>query len=171
VVLIGPNAGGGVTGPVARISEPQRNTPAAPPARQADNVDGGNAVGENAPAGETDAEPTLPASQAEQTVFDMYYQMSFARPEESWSYLSQRLQSEIGSVDQWAEQEDIYTYTYMEFTSYPTATISGNTAEVAFEVRLDHTWGSELLSGTWTCVVENGEWKLDRLENESVQLL
>ena len=176
VALIGPNAGGGVTGPIARISEPQRNTPAAPPARQADNVDGGNAVGENAvgenaPAGETDAEPTLPASQAEQTVFDMYYQMSFARPEESWSYLSQRLQSEIGSVDQWAEQEDIYTFTYMEFTSYPTATISGNTAKVAFEVRLDHTWGSELLSGTWTCVVENGEWKLDRLENESVQPL
>jgi len=176
VALVGPNAGGGVTGPIARISEPQRETPGAPPARRADNADGGNAGGENAPAGnapasETDAEPTLPASQAEQTVFDMYYQMSFARPEESWSYLSQRLQSEIGSVGQWAEQEDIYTFTYMEFTSYPTATISGNTAEVAFEVRLDHTWGSELLSGTWICVVEGGGWKLDRLENESVQLL
>jgi hypothetical protein len=42
---------------------------------------------------------------------------------------------------------------------------------VTFEVRLDHTWGSELLSGTWVCVVEDGEWKLDRLENESVQTL
>ena len=38
--------------------------------------------------------------------------------------------------------------------------------EVTFEVRLDHTWGSELLSGTWVCVNEGGEWKLDRLENE-----
>jgi hypothetical protein len=32
-------------------------------------------------------------------------------------------------------------------------------------VRLDHTWGSESLSGTWVCVNEGGEWKLDRLEN------
>jgi eukaryotic-like serine/threonine-protein kinase len=54
----------------------------------------------------------------------------------------------------------------MEFTEYPTATVSGDTAEVAFEVRLDRTYGSELLSGTWVCVVEDGEWKLDRLENE-----
>jgi serine/threonine-protein kinase len=101
----------------------------------------------------------------------MYYQMSFARAEESWSYLSRRLQSQIGSVDLWAQQEDIYTFTYMEFTSYPAATISGKTARVDFGVRLDHTWGSELLSGTWVCVVEDGEWKLDRLENKSVQTL
>ena len=59
----------------------------------------------------------------------------------------------------------------MRFTSYPTATVSGNTAEVGFAVRLDHTWGSELLSGTWVCVVEDGEWKLDRLENETTQPL
>jgi eukaryotic-like serine/threonine-protein kinase len=97
--------------------------------------------------------------------------MSFARPEGSWAFLSQRLQNEIGSPEQWAEQEDIYTFTYMEFTSYPAATVSGDTAEVAFEVRLDHTWGSELLSGTWVCVVESGEWKLDRLENEETVLL
>jgi eukaryotic-like serine/threonine-protein kinase len=59
----------------------------------------------------------------------------------------------------------------MEFTSYPAATVSGDTAEVDFEVRLDHTWGSELQSGTWVCVVEDGEWKLDRLENEETILL
>jgi len=171
VALFGPNAGGKMSGPIARISEPQRDTPGAPPARRAENAIGGNASSGNAPAGETDSEPALPASQAEQAVFDMYYQMSFARAEESWSYLSRRLQNEIGSVDQWAQQEDIYTFTYMEFTQYPTATISGNTAKVAFEVRLDHTWGSELLLGTWVCVVEDGEWKLDRLENESVQTL
>jgi serine/threonine-protein kinase len=104
-------------------------------------------------------------------VFDMYYEMSFHRAEESWALLSQRLQSEIGSPERWAEQEDIYTFTYMYFTSYPSATVSGDTAEVTFEVRLDHTWGSELLSGTWVCVVEDGEWKLDRLENEETILL
>jgi len=59
----------------------------------------------------------------------------------------------------------------MEFTQYPNATVSGDAAEVTFEVRLDHTWGSELLSGTWVCVIEAGEWRLDQLENESVQTL
>jgi serine/threonine-protein kinase len=97
--------------------------------------------------------------------------MSFARPETSYAYLSERLQNEIGSVEQWAEQEDIYSFTYMEFTRYPVAEVSGDRADVTFEVRLDHTWGSELLSGTWVCVVEDGEWKLDRLDNESVQTL
>jgi eukaryotic-like serine/threonine-protein kinase len=47
----------------------------------------------------------------------------------------------------------------------PVARTVGDTAEVTFEVRLDHTWGSESLSGTWVCVNEGGEWKLDRLEN------
>jgi tRNA A-37 threonylcarbamoyl transferase component Bud32 len=155
-------------GPLARIVEPQLNALDPPAARRAGNATGGVAAAGNEPAEE---EPALPPDQAEQAVFDMYYQESFARAEESWSYLSQGLQNEIGSVEQWAEQEDIYTFTYMEFTSYPTATVSGDTAEVTFAVRLDHTWGSELLSGTWVCVVEDGEWKLDRLENEETVLL
>ena len=79
--------------------------------------------------------------------------------------LSPRLQEEIGSPEQWEQQEDIYTFTFMEFTSYPVARAAGDTAEVTFVVRLDHTWGSESLSGTWVCVNEDGEWKLDRLEN------
>jgi eukaryotic-like serine/threonine-protein kinase len=85
------------------------------------------------------------------------------------TYLSERLQNEIGSPERWAEREDFYTCTYigesMEFTSYPVARAVGDTAEVTFEVRLDHTWGSESRSGTWVCVNEGGEWKLDRLEN------
>jgi hypothetical protein len=110
---------------------------------------------------------TPPLAQAEQAVFDMYYEMSFARPEASYDYLSERLQNEIGSVEQWAQREDIYTFEYMDFEGYqyPVAEASGNEAEVTFEVRLDHTWGSEVLSGTWVCVNEDGEWKLDRLEN------
>jgi tRNA A-37 threonylcarbamoyl transferase component Bud32 len=153
-------------GPLARIVEPQRSDLAPPATRAAENA--GLAAARNEPAGE---EPALPPEAAEQAVFDMYYEMSFHRAEESWAFLSQRLQNEIGSPEQWAEQEDIYTFTYMYFTSYPAATVSGDTAEVTFEVRLDHTWGSELLSGTWVCVVESGEWKLDRLENEETILL
>jgi hypothetical protein len=102
---------------------------------------------------------------AEKVVYNLYYQESFNRVGASWAYLSERLQNEIGSPERWAEREDIYTFTYMEFTSYPVARTAGDTAEVTFEVRLDHTWGSESLSGTWVCVNEGGEWKLDRLEN------
>jgi serine/threonine-protein kinase len=57
------------------------------------------------------------------------------------------------------------------FTQMPQATISGGTAEVSFQVRLRRSGGRELLSGTWVCVVEDGEWKLDRLEDESIQPL
>ena len=104
-------------------------------------------------------------AQAEKTVYDLYYQMSFDRVDATWALLSPRLQGEIGSPEKWAEQEDIYTFTYMKFTSYPVARAAGDTAEVTFVVRLDHTWGSVSLSGTWVCVNQDGEWKLDRLEN------
>jgi hypothetical protein len=109
--------------------------------------------------------PAPPLGRAERVVYNLYYQESFNRVDASWAYLSERLQNEIGSPERWAEREDIYTFTYMEFTSLPVARAVGDTAEVAFEVRLDHTWGSESLSGTWVCVNEGGEWKLDRLEN------
>jgi serine/threonine-protein kinase len=109
--------------------------------------------------------PAPPLVGAEKVVYNLYYQESFNRVDASWAYLSQRLQNQIGSPERWAEREDIYTLTYMEFTSLPVARAVGDTAEVTFEVRLDHTWGSESLSGTWVCVNEGGEWKLDRLEN------
>ncbi len=134
-----------------------------PPGGAAENVSNDDPP-EN--ADQADAGPTLPLEQAEQTVFDMYYEMSFATPETSWVFLSSRLQDEIGSQQAWAEQEDIYSFTYMEFVSPPQASASGATARVRFEVRLDRTTGSELLSGTWVCVNEAGEWKLDRLEDE-----
>ena len=130
---------------------------------------GGTPPAGNALVGETSEEPTLPPSQAEQAVFDMYVEESFQTPETSWAYLSERLQREVGSPEQWAEQEQIYDLYYVYFTRYPTATVPGETAEVTFEVRLDRSTGQELLSGTWVCVAEDGEWKLDRLENERVR--
>lgn len=152
------------------------------PADENQNEDGGAGAGgsgsvDDEPAGTQQEDPApaspdppaLPPDGAEQAVFDMYYEMSFARADTSWTYLSERLQNEIGSVDQWAEQQDIYTFTYMEFEGYqyPVAEISGDEAEAAFEVRLDHTWGSEIVAGTWVCVVEDGEWKLDRLVDDT----
>ena len=129
----------------------------------------GNGIGGGVGSeGENAEEPAPPLQAAERAVFGMYYEMSFARPRASFAFLSERLQNEIGSVERWAEQQDIYTFEYMTFRGYryPVAEAAGDEAEVTFEVRLDHTWGSETLSGTWVCVAEDGEWKLDRLENE-----
>jgi len=127
------------------------------------NDSGGSGSSDGAP--EENQAPAPPLVSAEEVVYNLYYQMSFNRVDVTWAYLSERLQDEIGSPERWAEREDIYTFEYMAFTSYPVARAAGDTAEVTFEVRLDHTWGSESLSGTWVCVNEGGEWKLDRLEN------
>jgi eukaryotic-like serine/threonine-protein kinase len=164
--LFGSGAGKESTGPLARLVEPQRKALDPPAVQQSANAPPGNE-----PAEEPAGEPALPLAQAEQAVFDMYVQESYQTPETSWVYLSERLQNEVGSPEQWAQRERIYDLYWVQFTRMPQASASGDTAEVAFEVRLDRTSGSELLSGTWVCVVEEGEWKLDRLENRSLQPL
>ncbi len=165
--LLGPYIEGEEAAPpVARIAEPQRNTPDPPSALPAGS--GEVAVARDEPVEE---QPALPPEEAEQAVFDMYVQQSYQTPETSWAYLSERLQEEVGSPEQWAEQEQIYDLWYVYFTQVPQAAVSRGTAEVTFEVRLDRSWGQELLSGTWICVVEDGEWKLDRLENETTRPL
>ena len=153
------NAGGQEQGKAAGAQKATEQEPAKGAGGTDQNTQGGS----NASGGTPDEAP--PLASAEKTVYDLYYQMSFNRVDATWALLSPRLQEEIGSPAQWAEQEDIYTFTYMEFTSYPVARAAGDTAEVTFVARLDHTWGSESLSGTWVCVNEDGEWKLDRLEN------
>ena len=151
----GPGQG---AGPQKSHEEPGKGA-----GEQVRNPSGGSGSSGGAP--EEDQAPAPPLVAAEKVVYNLYYQESFRRVDVTWAYLSERLQNEIGSPERWAEREDIYTFTYMEFTSYPVARAAGDTAEVTFEVRLDHTWGSESLSGTWVCVNEGGEWKLDRLEN------
>jgi hypothetical protein len=169
--LLGTDGGEESGGPLERITGPPQNVAGAPGApdgprqQPAGNVASDTGSPGNEPEEEAGA-PAPPASRAEDAVFDMYVDMSYVRVEESWAHLSERLQEEIGSPEAWAEQEDIYTFEYVYFTQLPTAVVSGDTAEVTFEVWLDRSWGQELLSGTWVCVVEDGEWKLDRLENE-----
>jgi eukaryotic-like serine/threonine-protein kinase len=162
--------GGGTPGQGAGRNEqagggPQKSeeAPGKGAGEEVRNPSGGS--GSSNGAQEENQAPAPPLVKAERVVYNLYYQESFNRVDASWAYLSERLQNEIGSPERWAEREDIYTFTYMEFTSLPVARTVGDTAEVTFEVRLDHTWGSESLSGTWVCVNEGGEWKLDRLEN------
>ena len=126
----------------------------------------GPSGGSSNDAPQTETGPAPPLAKAEKAVFNMYVQESHQTPQTSWAYLSVRLQDEVGSPERWAQREEIYTLYYVYFTRMPEATASGDTAEVVFEVRLDRDTGKELLSGTWVCVNEDGEWKLDRLENE-----
>jgi hypothetical protein len=130
------------------------------------NGAGGAAQNPSGGVQEQNQAPAPPLADAQQTVYDLYYQMSFNNVDATWALLSPRLQDEIGSPAQWEQQQDIYSFKYMKFTSYPKASAAGDTAEVTFEVRLDRTSGSEYLSGTWVCVNDDGEWKLDELENE-----
>ena len=58
----------------------------------------------------------------------------------------------------------------MEFTQYPVAEVSGDTADVTFAVRLI-TPGDPSSLGDLGVRRREREWKLDRLENESVQTL
>src|SRR5215210_4651736 len=85
------------------------------------NGAGGPAQNPSGGAPEENQAPAPPMAEAVQTVYDLYYQMSFRRVDATWAMLSPTLQNEIGSPGQWAEQEDIHTFTYMEFTSYPVA--------------------------------------------------
>jgi hypothetical protein len=150
----------------AQVSDTGRETGKEPAGRPEGGSSGETAQGGG--AAEEEAEPAPPPlEEAEKAVFDMYVDQSYRRVDATWNALSGRLQEEIGSPERWAEQQDLYTFEFMEYISVPEATASGNRARVAFEARLDHTWGSEILSGTWVCVNEGGEWKLDRLEDEN----
>src|SRR5918998_4395796 len=126
-----------------------RNEQAKAPGPQKSEEESGNGVNEAAQnksggPGSSDGDPeenqapAPPLVRAEKVVYNLYYQESFNRVGASWAYLSERLQNEIGSPERWAEREDIYTFEYMAFTSYPVARPAGDTAEVTFEVRLDH---------------------------------
>ncbi len=151
----------------ARVSDTGRGAERAP--AEPDGAPSGETAGNPPGGGAADEEPgpAPPLREAERAVFDMYVDQSYQRVDATWAALSGRLQQEIGSRERWAQQEDLYTFEYMEYLSVPEARASGDEARVAFEARLDHTWGSEILSGTWVCVNEGGEWKLDRLEDEN----
>ena len=144
---------GSGTGETGQVAEQQQEV-AQPPAVTPDETT-------------TSSEPVPPANEATQAVFNMYVEESYRDAEGSYAYLSERLQEEVGSPEQWAEQERLGTLWYVYFTRYPQAEVSGEEARVGFTVRQNRTGGARLVSGTWVCVVEDGEWRLDRLEGES----
>jgi hypothetical protein len=93
----------------------------------------------------------------------MYVKASYRNIDAVWVHLSKRLQGEVGSKERWAEQQRIGTLSYVYFTQMPKAEVSGNTAKVGFKVLETRTGEVTTVTGTWECVNEDGEWKLDRL--------
>ena len=81
--LFDPTAGG-VQGPIQRISEPLRRHPTRPRPNNGPRTE--QRAGRRSRP-EPVQEPRSAAA-AEQAVFDMYYEMSFARPDTSYAYLS-----------------------------------------------------------------------------------
>ncbi len=168
--MLGPDGGTAETAngeQQARVSDAGRETeeaPAepdgAPSGETAENPSGG---GENPEGG---AEPALPLKQAERVVYQLYIDESYRETQTTWDALSSRLRGEIGSPQEWAQRERINTFTDMYYIQVPKAVAAGDEAEVRFEAELFREEGSEILSGTWVCVNEDGEWKLDRLEDK-----
>jgi eukaryotic-like serine/threonine-protein kinase len=112
-----------------------------------------------------------PPADAESAVYDMYVKASYRNIDAVWAHLSKRLQSDVGSKERWAEQQRIGTLWYVYFTQMPKAEVAGNTAKVGFKVRETRTGETRLVTGTWECVNEGGEWKLDRLVDEKTESL
>jgi hypothetical protein len=91
----------------------------------------------------------------------MYVQASYGNYDGAWAHLSSRLQGEKGSPQQWVMQQGFNDLRYVYFTQYPKAQVSGDTAEVEFQVQETHDGSTRLTSGIWQCLNEGGEWKLD----------
>jgi serine/threonine-protein kinase len=100
----------------------------------------------------------LTAAAAEQMIVD-HYNAAADTPDEAWNYLSSRYQNELGAPEAWTNQ--FRTLESIEFTSGPTAQVTGDTATVSFSTRATHTDRVDTPSPTASLVQENGEWKLD----------
>ncbi|MDQ3639636.1 MAG: serine/threonine protein kinase [Actinomycetota bacterium] len=117
------------------------------------------------------SEPPPPATEAQQAVYNMYVQGSYGNVDASREYLSQRMQeSEEGSQERWEERFVGDTIWRMWFSRPPVAQVSGETAEVQFQLNEIHDVERRIITGTATCVVEDGTWKVDSLEEETRSL-
>ncbi|MDQ3508366.1 MAG: serine/threonine protein kinase [Actinomycetota bacterium] len=125
------------------------------------NGDSQNGDSQNEDAQESDPGPPPPVEEAETVVFDMYVASATNDIQASWGALSSRYQDEIGSIEAW-ESEAATNGVF--FDSLPQATLDGDEARVDFTAQETRGGATETASGTWIAVNEDGEWKLDRLE-------
>ncbi|MGH3086689.1 MAG: serine/threonine-protein kinase, partial [Rubrobacteraceae bacterium] len=163
----------------------EASDPSADAARQEEQTQGGGSDEEQASSGEEEQQqqneqpsqeeeqadqdsqqsepgPLPPTEQAASAVYDMYVALPFGRFDESWNYLSSGYQEEVGSIEEWRQRYE--SVSYVSYPQAPQATLDGRQARVDFTAELTRPDGPETVSGTWIAVSEDGEWKLDRLE-------
>ncbi len=121
-----------------------------------------NEGSQNDAAQESAPGPLPPTEEAASVVYDMYVALPFGSFDESWGYLSSRYQDEVGSVEEWQSRYE--SVSYVTYPQTPQATLDGDEARVSFTAELTRPDGPETVSGTWIAVNQDGEWKLDRLE-------
>jgi len=117
------------------------------------------------------SETDPPLTTAEKAVFDVYIKASYRNFDAAWAYLSQRKQNEEGSKERWVERQKFNDLWYVDFPQMPKASVSDDEARVTFKLEETHSADKRVTTGTWVCVNEGGEWKLDRLETESTKAL
>jgi eukaryotic-like serine/threonine-protein kinase len=105
--------------------------------------------------------PLPPPNQAANAVYNMYVAAATNDFGASWGYLSERYQDEVGTLKDWQERYE--PVSYVQFDRSPEVEIEDDEAEVHFEVHETRPEGTKTVAGTWVCVNEGGEWKLDRL--------
>lgn len=155
VAISAPNSntgdtGNGTGGEAARKDSGQKAEKAA-----------GGGADETTQAKPEETEPAPPVDTADDVVFEMYVMATENDYEGSWNLLSTRYQEEeVGSLEEWeARQASLTGLTVTEeFVARPAGE---NQAKVAFQTEETRDGVVEAVSGVWTCVNEDGEWRLD----------
>lgn len=145
------DTGNGAGGEAARKDSGQRAEKAA----------GGGADETTAQPEPEETEPTPPVDTADDVVFEMYVMATENDYEGSWNLLSSRYQEEeVGSLAEWEERQSSLTGLTVteEFVARPAGE---DRAEVTFQTEETRDGVVEAVSGVWTCVNEDGEWRLD----------
>ncbi len=105
--------------------------------------------------------PAPPVAQAADVVYDMYVSTVKNDFDASWNSLSKSYQEKVGTEQDWERRQS--SLAGIHFPGSLTAKPSGKKAEVDFTAQETRTGGTNTVTGTWVCVNENGQWKLDRL--------
>lgn len=106
--------------------------------------------------------PAPPVDTADDVVFEMYVAATENDYEGSWNRLSSRYQEEeIGSLEEWEQRQS--SLTGLTVTQEFVAQSAGEgKAKVTFQTEETRDGVTMSVSGVWTTVNEDGEWKLDR---------
>jgi hypothetical protein len=141
--------------------EAARKSPGEEAEKSGGATGGGTSVEESVPE---ETEPAPPVDTADDVVFDMYVKATENDFEGSWNLLSSRYQEEeVGSLEEWEARQLPLTGLVVteEFAAQPAGE---NEAEVTFQTQETRDGVVQNVSGIWTVINEDGEWRLDSFQ-------